>query len=275
MTDETEQTVTTGFIDFHNHVLAGVDDGARDQEESRAAVRTFVDAGATALVATPHFDGSLTEHAHRLRERMTGIDQAWEALRTWAASALPELRLGRGVELKLDVPEPDCSDERLRLDGGRFILVEFPGMQVPVRSELPLQAIVQQGFTPVLAHPERYGGFDEELRRAHRWKNAGALLQINAGSLTGRYGQRARTNAELLLAAGLADYLCSDFHSRGELATRQLLEDASRNTDTFAFLMRINPRRLLEGQMPLEVPAVSQQNPWWKRFARAMGLRAS
>lgn len=261
----------TGFVDFHSHLLVGVDDGARDEEESRGAVRTFIAAGATALVTTPHFDGSLTEQPERMRERMSGLDRAWDALRTWVEQEVPSLRIGRGVELKLDVPEPDCSDERLRIDGGRFVLVEFPGMQVPVRSELPLQAIVRQGFTPVLAHPERYGGFDEELSRARRWKNAGALLQMNAGSLTGRYGQRARRNAELLLEAGMADYLCSDFHARGELATQQVLEAADHEAETLALLTRANPQRLLDGEMPLAVPAVSQ-HPWWKRVARAMGI---
>lgn len=262
---------TGHFVDFHNHLLAGVDDGARDEEESRAAVSTFVAAGASALVTTPHFDGSLTEQPERMRERMSGIDLAWDALRAWVELEMPALRIGRGVELKLDVPEPDCSDERVRLDGGRFVLVEFPGMQVPVRSELPLQAIVRQGYTPVLAHPERYSGFDEELKRAHLWKHAGALLQINAGSLTGRYGQRARSNAELLLGAGLADFLCSDFHARGELATQQVLDAADRDAETFALLTRVNPQRLLEGQGPLAVPGVSQ-HPWWKRVARAMGM---
>ncbi len=273
MTNDDDVTLAggTGFVDFHSHLLVGVDDGARDDEESREAVRTFVAAGATALVTTPHFDGSLTEQPQRMRERMNGIDKAWEALRARAEQDVPALRIGRGVELKLDVTEPDCSDERVRLDGGSFVLVEFAGMQVPVRSELPLQAIVRQGFTPVLAHPERYGGFDPELKRAHRWKNAGALLQINAGSLTGRYGQRARANAELLLGAGLADYMCSDFHARGELATQQVLADPDEFAETFALLTRANPQRLLDGEMPLAVPAVSH-NPWWKRFARAMGM---
>jgi protein-tyrosine phosphatase len=265
---------TTGFVDFHSHLLAGVDDGARDEEESRAAVGTFRAAGATALVTTPHFDGSLTGQPERMRERMSALDEAWEALRAWVEQEVPELRIGRGVELKLDVPEPDCSDPRVRLDGGRFVLVEFPGMQVPVRSELPLQAIARQGFTPVLAHPERYGGFDEELKRAHRWKNAGALLQINAGSLTGRYGQRARGNAELLLGAGLADFLCSDFHARGELATQQVLETADRDAEIFALLTRVNPQRLLDGELPIAVPAVSQ-GPWWKRVARAIRISSA
>lgn len=268
------QGIGEGFVDFHNHVLAGVDDGARGVEESREAVRHFVAAGAIGLVATPHFDGSLIEQPQRMRERMSGIDLAWDALRTWAAAELPALRIGRGVELKLDVPEPDCSDARVRLDGGKFVLVEFPGMQVPVRSELPLQAIGRQGYTPVLAHPERYRGFDEELHRAHRWKNAGALLQVNAGSLTGRYGQRARHNAELLLEAGLADFLCSDYHARGELATQLVLEAADRMAETFALLTRVNPQRLLDGEMPLAVPPVAQ-NPWWRRFARAMGIRSA
>lgn len=257
------------MVDFHNHVLAGVDDGARDEAESRAAVERFVACGAQALIATPHFDASLVPQPERFAARMAALDDAWGVLQAWARDALPDLGLARGVELKLDLPDPDCTDERLRLAGGRFVLVEFAAMSVPARSDLPLRSIVDQGFVPVLAHPERYAGFDEELRRARDWKDAGALLQVNAGSLTGRYGERPRHNALLLLADGLADYLCSDYHARGAIATAELLGDATGEGDAYDVLVRANPHRLLQGLDPLPVPEAAPVS-WWRRVARAI-----
>lgn len=259
------------FVDFHNHVLAAVDDGARTEEESRAAVRALVDAGATGLIATPHFDASLVEQPARCTARFQAIDTAWAALAEWSATGLPDLRIARGVELKLDVSDPDCTDERLRLAGGRFVLVEFPAMTVPLGSDVPLRAIAEQGYVPVLAHPERYVGFDEGLRRAHQWKNAGALLQVNAGSLSGRYGERPRHNAALLLAEGLADYMCSDYHARGEITTTRVIADGVEEGSAWDVLLRTNPERLLQGTAPLPVPALAQRS-WWRRVKRVIGI---
>ncbi|MGH7444111.1 MAG: tyrosine-protein phosphatase [Longimicrobiales bacterium] len=259
------------FVDFHNHVLAGVDDGARSEAESRAAVRQLVDAGATGVIATPHFDASLVEQPARFEARLVALDSAWAACADWSAAELPDLQIARGVELKLDVPDPDCSDERLRLAGGRFVLVEFPAMTVPLGSDLLLRAVIEQGFVPVLAHPERYAGFDEALRLARQWKNVGALLQVNAGSLAGRYGERPRHNTMLLLAEGLADYMCSDYHARGLIATTQVLADDVDEGSAWDLLVRTNPERLLQGLDPLPVPALAQPS-WWRRMARVIGI---
>ncbi len=264
----------TRFVDFHNHVLPGVDDGARDVSESRAAVQAFVDAGAQALIATPHVDASLAGQHARLQRRMAAIEAAWDTLLSWADDAYPALQLLRGVELKLDVPDPDCSDPRLRLGGGRFILVEFPALSVPVHSEVPLYHLRSTGYVPVLAHPERYAGFDTELRRAHRWRDAGAFLQVNAGSITGRYGERVRANALRLLEAGLADYVCSDYHARGEIATTNLPGSGTDEAEIFALLSHGNPQRLLEDQEPLPVPPMERQ-AWWRALVRRLGLRSA
>jgi protein-tyrosine phosphatase len=261
----------TSFIDFHNHVLAGVDDGARDEATSHAAVEAFLDAGAECLIATPHFDASLAMQPERMQTRMAALDASWDALASWCAAVHPTLQLRRGVELKMDVPEPDCSDPRLRLGGGRFVLVEFPALSVPLHSEVPLHAVRAAGYVPVLAHPERYSGFDEELRLARRWKDVGAFLQVNAGSLTGRYGSRVRARAVQLLEAGLADYICSDYHARGDLATTVLLDDESQESEALTLLCRDNARRLLDDQEPLPVPP-AERRAWWHTLARRLRL---
>jgi protein-tyrosine phosphatase len=91
-----------------------------------------------------------------------------------------------------------------------------------------------------------------------RWRAAGALLQINAGSLTGRYGEQARFNALAILENALADYVCSDFHSRGRPSTSaagRLLLDAG-GDEQLQLLTSVNPTRLLAGDMPLPVAPV-------------------
>ncbi len=235
-------------VDLHSHVIPGVDDGARDLTESQSALRAMRDQGVETLVATPHVDGSVTVEPEALLRRMEGIDAAWAGLEAHAADT--GMVLHRGVELKLDVPEVDLSDPRLRLGGSRAVLVEFPFMSVPPRSAPVLSAIQQSGYVPVLAHPERYVGLDAGLSTAHAWLEAGAVFQVNVASLLGRYGPEARRFSLALLARGWVACLASDYHSRGDpriIGVRNLLETWGCEEQLTA-LLQDNPGRLLRDE---------------------------
>jgi protein-tyrosine phosphatase len=243
------------IVDFHNHLIPGVDDGAQTLAESEEGVAAFVANGVGGFVATPHVDAELTHHATFLNARLAEIDEGWAALSAMCAVKFPEVSVYRAVELLLDVPEPDLSDDRLRINGGEFLLVEFPFMTVPPHSTNVLRRLSDTGVIPVLAHPERYRGVTS-LDIAGEWKDAGALLQVNGGSLLGRYGPQARSVAFDLLQRGWVDYLCSDYHARGEPLIRDYEDllgqcEAAEQAHT---LMRTNPERLLAGQRPLPVP---------------------
>lgn len=101
---------------------------------------------------------------------------------------------------------------------------------------------------------------DDALELPRRWRAAGAYLQLNHGSFTGRYGDRARERALRLVQAGEADYLSSDHHP-GPRST--LFVDASRRVfqalgaeDAFQTLVGENPRRLMGDLEPGPVPRV-------------------
>ena len=255
------------FVDFHNHVIPGVDDGASDEAEARAALEAFLANHVVQLVATPHIDGSLSARPDHLRERLAEIDRGWERLRAVAA-AFPAVTVHRGAEVMLDTPEPDLSDPRLRLDGGRFALVEYPFMTVPPQSTRVIEFLLRGGVTPIIAHPERYAGITPSSPLPAEWRDAGAHLQVNAGSLTGRYGPQARDNAFALLERGLADYVCSDFHARGRPATtsaRNLLSD-NNGAEQADLLLGVNPRRMLNGEAPIPVPPWRPRRSIWTRL---------
>ncbi|MBI1808979.1 MAG: hypothetical protein HYR75_03715, partial [Gemmatimonadetes bacterium] len=121
--------------DFHSHLMPGVDDGARDESFSAAALERFRGEGVGRVVTTPHFMGSLTLVAEALATRLAELDAGWASLQRVAAGEGAAhggaLTVARGAEVMLDIPDPDLSDERLRLAGGPFVLVEFPGLQLP------------------------------------------------------------------------------------------------------------------------------------------------
>ncbi len=257
------------MIDFHCHILPGVDDGAGDPEESAAAIERMYAQGIREIIVSPHVSSSALFRLEEREALETGLEAAWDSLQR-LRERHPDLRLHRGAELMLDHPGPDLGVDWLRLAGTRFILVEFLGMMIPPRAADVLGTIIQRGYVPVIAHPERYRNASPDCREARAWRAAGARLQVNCGSLLGGYGADAERRAWSLLRTGSADYLASDYHARGTYPVAEcgrVLNSVGAALQ-FELLMSTNPARLLEGLDPVEVPPAEPPLPAWKRFVR-------
>jgi len=257
------------MTDLHNHVIPGVDDGAADGEATRAALRALMDDGVRQVVATPHMMGSLTLDPPALAERLAAIDRAWGAAEAIGAE-FPDLELSRGSEVMLDVPDPDLSDARLRLAGGRTVLVEFPFMMIPPYAARPLAAIRERGFSPLLAHPERYLGAG--VAAVEEWREAGAYIQVNGPALLGRFGDGPRRLALRLLELGLVDCLASDYHARGRPLVadyRRVLEEQGA-AEQAELLTATNPARAVAGEALIPVGPIRMRQGAWARVLSAL-----
>lgn len=258
--------MSSGYGDFHSHLVPGVDDGARTLDDSLDAIGRMTDAGVRRIVATPHLRASLTRDA----ETLEVMDRQWEVVKTAVSERYPDLDFRRGFEIKMDVPTPKLSDPRLRLGGTPFVLVEWPMFQVPPRTTTVLARLREAGCVPIVAHPERYAGIDPDLEVVRSWKDAGAYLQCNYGSLVGQYGAAPAHLALRMLAAGLLDYLSSDFHGRPgyrlylEPGVSEVL--AQGGEEQAALLARTNPARLFRGLAPLPVPRLEVAKPLARRM---------
>ncbi|MCI0436116.1 MAG: hypothetical protein L0271_21110 [Gemmatimonadetes bacterium] len=239
-------------------MIPAVDDGAQTDAEATAALEAMRDDGVHIVIATPHVEASAGESGGVATQRLSELDAGWAALQRLAGE-LEHITVRRGAEVRLDTPDPDLSDARLRLDGGVFALVEFSFFVVPPRSARVLERIVEDGWTPILAHPERYSGLDPELSVVDEWLGAGACLQVNGPSLLGRYGAEIRSVAERLLARGAASYVSSDYHARGAPRIKELerLLHRAGGAPQADRLLRENPARMLRGEAPLEVPPLA------------------
>lgn len=256
------------MLDFHNHLMPGVDDGAADIAESREGLRVLQSQGVRWIITTPHLRASVTHRPDQLARALNKFDEAWLALESLVGAEFPGIQLDRGVELMLDIPRPAFGDPRVRLAGTSFVLVEFPSMSIPPQSTNAVREIARDGVTPVIAHPERYGGMSSSYELVESWKDAGAVIQVNSGSLLGYYGSTPQRLAWSILRDGLADYLSSDYHSRGKCAVGPCTEMMRSKGAAAAYrsLTSTNPRRLVEGELPLPVPPVSAAEPIWKRL---------
>ena len=193
------------MIDLHSHILPEVDDGAGNLWESLQMARIAVDSGVTEMVATPHCT----------RGRMKNIRSAWELLR----DALEETRIPLKLHLGMEIfGTPDTArllqeGQLLTLNGSRYPLVEFPFLSSGEDETKVLKELAAAGYQPVVAHPERYVYLQQEPEMINRWAEIGCLLQVNRGSLLGRFGERSRQLALGLIDRGFVTAVSSDCHS--------------------------------------------------------------
>jgi protein-tyrosine phosphatase len=248
-----------GIVDFHSHLIPGVDDGAETLEQSLVAIQKMWEQGITHIITTPHFRAHTLNDAAEFDWRIGLVDEAWETLRIAAKEEFPDLELRRGCELALDEPLDAMPDARMRLAETRFMLVEFPSFLIPAESGKVLAQLVRLGVTPIVAHPERYDNLDDDLEVLLEWKRSGAFLQVDAGSLVGDFGESIEASGWKVLELGLADYLSSDYHARGEcfVAEAKSRISARKGDSQFRALSVLNGERLLREQDPVLVDALA------------------
>lgn len=250
------------MIDLHSHLLPGVDDGSRTVEQSVGVLRRMAERGITDVCLTPHLRAAETAHAPLARH-----DEAFAALQE-QAPALP--RLHRGAEVMLDRPLPTTAEglRRVSLRGTRYLLVEFPRLVTADAVTNALTRIRDGGFTPVLAHPERYSCCS--VAAAAFWRTLGARMQVDATTLHSPQtrGQRARQ----LVAAGVADILAGDNHGddRTIAAGAEFLR--AQDGEEQAELLTVgNPGAILRDEPTVDVPPLVIRRTWMQRIRHLLG----
>ncbi len=238
-----------GLVDLHCHLLPGVDDGARTLGDALQMAEALVALGFTHAAPSPH---NRPQYADR-----DAAERALTGLRRALAEAGVPLELGVNAENDLlderFVPTLKTPEARL-LGAGAFVLVEAPYTSpVPALREILFRVKVK-GITPLIAHPERCLEFQKK-GRAKEAVEAGALLQLDLGALTGRYGPAAKKAARSLLDDGLYAIGATDVH--GPVGAREwiagALEELRRRVGDAEFdrMMSERPGRILRGE-PVE-----------------------
>lgn len=271
------QPEAASLADLHSHLVPGVDDGARSLEDTLEGVERMSRLGILRILTTPHLQGSLTLEEERLDDRLSEVTEAFHAAAEAVAKRFPAVEFRRGHEVMLDVPDVRFDDPRTRMAGKSFCLIEWPRLQLPPGTTRVLQRIVGEGWRPIVAHPERYIGID--LALADQWRAVGAHLQVNYGSLVGRYGSEARAFAFRLLRRGWVDYLSSDFHGRPDRKIyRREAADRLRDLGADAVLAHLsltNTNRVFEDLPPLPPPSLPAERGFWAKVKEILNLESA
>lgn len=243
-----------GFIDLHIHILPGIDDKAYDWSESLEMAAAAVRNGVRAIAATSH--GNLP----RQRERTDGknfAERYLDTLEQFRAALRKEkipLQVCPGMEVMAgrSLPEKLRAGELLTLNGTGYVLVEVPFSAPAGRISRMLLELQENGYRPILAHPERYDCVKSDPGLPERWKERQVLLQINKGSLLGEFGKGSLLAADRMMRRGLADLVATDAHDAA-LRTVELEDLLDRmefqyGSGSIERLLKENPARVLEGK---------------------------
>jgi protein-tyrosine phosphatase len=196
-------------IDLHAHVLAGIDDGPAEIEESVALARAAQLDGVRTLALTPHLRDN---YPAVVPEELAGRR---EELARRVAEESVELELVTGGEVDIAWGQRADADA-LRLvsygQAGTDLLVETPYGGLPFHFEEMLWKLRAQGFRVLLAHPERNATLQGDPARLRRLVDQGVLVQVTAAALAGPRGSRSRRFAAAAVSEGMAHVIASDAH---------------------------------------------------------------
>jgi len=201
------------FVDIHNHILPGIDDGAKNIQDSLDILTAFKEIGIKRFICTPHIFKDL-------------YPNDLDTIRRAHLSLLDVIAEHRNLDVRLDFAAEHMIDEHLEqlLLAGEFlplgksyILIEMPFMQASLNLSRVLQLCMECKVYPILAHPERYRYLHHSMDLYRRYRDMGVFYQVNLLSLAGYYGNKIQAKSLELIQEGMVDFFGTDVHKAGEI----------------------------------------------------------
>ncbi len=205
------------LIDIHSHIIFGADDGAQSLDEAIELLKLDRDEGACAVFATPHYGA---ENIYTPEASL--VMQKFELLKERAAREVPEVKLYLGTEWYCAYTLSRRIRQRLafRMNDTDYILTEFleyrdlhgDHYEDADRIFTNLTELKNQGFRPILAHPERYTALQNDRDLAKKLRDSGILLQVNAYDLELNMSLKTKELAQWMAKEKLISFIGSDMH---------------------------------------------------------------
>jgi len=194
--------------DVHSHLIPSIDDGSKSLEDSINMIRTFKAMGYQKIITTPHV---MSDFYKNTPETILG---GLEKVKNELKRQNIDIEVEAAAEYYLDETlEPQVKGGKLLTFGKNYLLFELPFMSEPPNLASFIFELQTNGYTPILAHPERYGFYYKEFEKYKELSEKGVHLQLNILSLVGHYGPEAQKIAERLIDEGLITFLGSDCHN--------------------------------------------------------------
>ncbi len=242
-----------GATDIHNHVLPGIDDGAQDLEQSIALLKRYEKIGFKRVIGTPH---TMSDYYPNTAEI---IKNAFKELRIGLKNNGIDIELRCSSEYMIDYDFEEKIDQSNTLIpmAGNHILVEMSYLHASDNLDKTLYKLQLNGYTPILAHPERYGYYHDNYEAFSIMKSKGIKLQLNALSLSDYYGDKINKTAVKLLQDGLYDFFGTDTHKLKHLNQLEKIKIKNKHLDSLNEIITNNDKLFLIQDIEQEIETVS------------------
>lgn len=231
--------------DMHSHLIPGIDDGAQTIEDSIELIKGLKAKGFTYFVTTPHIMSDFYRNTPEIILPL--LDKVREEITKQnigvTIDAAAEYYLDRDFERKIK------SEKLLSFGKENYVLFELSYLNEPSNMHRIIFDLLGAGYTPILAHPERYPFYYDKYDEYLQMHDKGALLQLNINSLTGYYSPQTKEIAERMCKDGIIDFIGTDCHKTGHV---NLLDKAVLNPHLY---------RLIEGGKLLNATLADTPSP--------------
>ncbi|MGG3560531.1 CpsB/CapC family capsule biosynthesis tyrosine phosphatase [Neobacillus rhizosphaerae] len=242
------------MVDFHCHILPGIDDGAQNLSESIEMAKVAAQQGIRTIVATPHHKNNRYEN-----DKQSILARVEELNRVLQEEKI-NIKVLPGQEVRIcgELVEGYDLGEILPVNHTQYVLVEFSSSHVPRYTETLFYDLQNKGLIPVIVHPERNQEIIENPEILYNLVQKGALSQVTAGSLIGNFGKKIQKFSFQLVEANLTHFIASDAHNTSSrtfnMREAYNLIQAKYGND-MVYLFEENAELLVEGnQVYKEVP---------------------
>lgn len=203
-----KQHLDINLHDVHCHILYGVDDGAKDKEQTARMLEIAYSEGIRSIILTPHYRRAYDEEEKEIIEKRFG------KLKAYVEQKYSDMSLHMGNEIFFynGVEKDLLLGNAYTMAGGRYVLLEFmPGAPYSyVRGAVA--TMLRNDYIPILAHVERYECFLKDFDKVWEIKERGALLQVNANSIMGGHGGKEKRFCRKLIKYDLLNFVGTDAH---------------------------------------------------------------
>ena len=208
-----------GAVDNHSHILYGLDDGVKKQEDSLAILRWLEEQGVSEVWFTPHVMEDVPNTTEGIRARFVELKAVYDG----------GLQLHLAAEYMIDTLFEERLEKRDLLEHGEeVVLVETSAIAPPINLWNVLEQMLKAGYRPLIAHPERYRYMEpSDYKELY---NMGCFLQMNLPSIVGFYGESARQRAQYLLDKGWYRMVGSDCHRFKAIQAQYTAKELKKDT---------------------------------------------
>lgn len=250
------------LVDTHLHLLPNVDDGPKDWRTVEIMLVEMAVKGVEVAVATPHVDDS--EIPKQALEKQAALQELQELGQRFG------IHIVGGAEFWIspDLPNQLTDLQTLTYGGmGKYVLVEFPLLEMPLFAEWVIFALKAKGITPLIAHPERYAWVQRDEQTLWKLLGRGALMQVVATSVLNE-GEPEGRLAWRWLREGIVDCLASDWHNPN--STPYLLTEAIQKVNEELGEAVANR---LGWEIPWAIVTGQTVRPAWQNSRHALKIR--